>query len=60
MITELEVFPNPATDKVMVQLGMRHVELGMNEELRIFVFDIFGKEVKKIPVPEGKEYTSSP
>lgn len=49
------IFPNPATDKVRVQLGMRNDGLGMNEELRIFVFDIFGREVKKIPVPEGKD-----
>jgi hypothetical protein len=41
---------------VMVQLGMRHVELGMSEELGIFVFDIFAKEVKKIPgSPATKE-----
>ncbi len=52
---EMSVFPNPATDKVRVQFGMRNEELGINEELRIIVYDVFGREVEEIKIPNGKD-----
>ena len=52
---EFKVFPNPATDKVRVQLGIRNEELGINEELRILVYDVFGREVEEIRVPAGRD-----
>jgi len=52
---EMVVFPNPATDKVRVQLGIRNEELGINEELRILVYDVFGREVEEIRVPAGRD-----
>ena len=51
----MSVFPNPASDKVRVQLGMRNEESGMNEELKMVVHDIFGRIVEEIKVPAGKE-----
>ena len=30
-------------------------ELGINEELRILVYDVFGREVEEIRVPSGKD-----
>ncbi len=52
---EMSVFPNPAKDKVRVQFGMRNEELGINEELRIIVYDVFGREVEEIKIPNGKD-----
>ncbi len=57
-INELLLFPNPATDKVTIQLGMRNEELGINEELRIIVYDVFGREVEEIKIPNGKDETT--
>ncbi len=56
MITELDVFPNPASER----LTFRHRETMSDEDTRITLFDLFGKPVSEGLLPKGQQEVNIP
>ena len=46
---QLLIYPNPATDHINCQLSI------VNCQLSMFIYDMFGRKVEEIIVPEGQQ-----
>ncbi|MCK9401687.1 MAG: T9SS type A sorting domain-containing protein, partial [Bacteroidales bacterium] len=49
----MEIWPNPAGEQIHVRLNMDDGRF--NKDLTLVIYNIFGREVQKIKIPDGQE-----